>query len=98
MAFAQTALFAIIEGAEGTHVTLTGALVQVAVALLAAYVVSLFIRLLARCALGSQAAGAYLQRLLDDGARYFSLRPESPAFALAVRAGASRFQRPPPNT
>lgn len=99
LAVAQIALFAIVEHAEGAHVTLAGVLMQIAIALLAAYVLSLFTRLLSRCALGTQAASAYLQRLLDEVARYVSLpAAESPAFALAVRAGTSRFQRPPPNS
>jgi hypothetical protein len=97
LAFTQIGLFAIIEHAEGTHVTIIGVLVQIAVALLAAYVLSLFVGLLARCALGTEAAAAYLQRLLGDCARYVSHDAATPAFALAVRAGASRFQRPPPN-
>jgi hypothetical protein len=97
LAIAQAALFSIAEYAEGTHVTLTGILVQIAVALAAAYVLSLFMGLLSKCALGAKVASAYLQRLQHDCTRYISQDAATPAFALAVRAGASRFQRPPPN-
>lgn len=96
LACAQTAVFAFVEHAEGAHVTLLGIAVQIAVALLAAYVLSLFMRLVARCLETADDACAYLARLLGDRAPFVPRSPLTVACALAVRAGTSRFQRPPP--
>lgn len=96
LAVAQLVLFAVMERLEGTHAGLLGSLVQVLVALCVAYVLSLFSRLLVRCIAHAQAASRYLQRLLDESARFVSRRPSCIAHELAVRAGTARFQRPPP--
>lgn len=96
LAVAQLVMFSLMERMEGTHAALTGSLVQVLVALCVAYVLSLFSRLLARCIAGADAASHYLQRLLEPKARFISRRSYSVAYALSVRAGTARFQRPPP--
>jgi hypothetical protein len=96
LALAQLTMFAAMERVEGTHAGLTGCAVQIAVALCVAYVLSLFSRLLVRCIENADAASQYLQRLLDSPAHFVSRRPYHVAYALAVRAGAARFQRPPP--
>lgn len=96
LAIAQLVMFGLMERMEGAHAGLLGSLVQVLVALCVAYVLSLFTRLLVRCMASAQAASRYLQRLLVSTARFISRRPYCVAQALAVRAGTSRFQRPPP--
>jgi energy-converting hydrogenase Eha subunit A len=96
LALAQLGMFAAMERLEGTHAGLVGCVVQVLVALCVAYVLSLFSRLLVHCIAKTQAASQYLQRLLESPARFVSRRPYSVAYALAVRAGNARFQRPPP--
>jgi hypothetical protein len=96
LAVAQLVMFSIMERMEGTHAGLAGSLVQVIVALCVAYVLSLFSRLLVRCIAGAHAASQYLQRLLQPKTHFVSRRPYSVAYALSVRAGTARFQRPPP--
>ena len=96
LAVAQLAMFAVMERVEGTHAGLLGSLIQVLVALYVAYVLSLFSRLLVQCITQAEAASQYLQRLLDTRAIFVSRRPLCVAQTLAVRAGTSRFQRPPP--
>lgn len=97
LACMQLSLFFIMEHAEGAHVSLLGAVVQIALAAAVAYVLSLFARLLVRCMQGTQAASRYLERLLSGAAPFVGRRPQPAlARALAVRAGTSRFQRPPP--
>ncbi|HKU66394.1 MAG TPA: hypothetical protein VJP85_01315 [Candidatus Baltobacteraceae bacterium] len=97
LAIAQLAIFAAMERAEGGHAGITGCIVQAAVALAVAYVLSLFSRLLVRCIAGAQAACEYLKRLAASVCAIFVVRePLCVAHALAVRAGSARFQRPPP--
>jgi hypothetical protein len=96
LAFAQLAMFAVMERVEGTHAGIAGCAVQVIVALCVAYVLSLFSRLLVRCIEGARAASHYLQRLLECAASFVPRLPHNEAYALAVRAGTARFQRPPP--
>ncbi len=96
LAVAQIALFAAIEHAEGAHAIWFGIVVQIVVALACAYVLSLFARLLAACARSAHGASRYLERLQQTVSSYISRRPSPIAYALAVHAGTSRFQRPPP--
>lgn len=96
LALSQILLFTAIERAEGAHVAAIGVLMQIVIALLIAYTVSLFAGLLVRCARSAYAASRYLQRMLHSAARYANRRPALVAQALAVRVGTSRFQRPPP--
>lgn len=97
LAVAQLTMFTLMERAEGTHAGIAGCVIQVAIALAVAYVLSLFSCLLVRCIAGAQAAWQYLQRLADcASSRFIRLRPQCVAHALAVRAGTARFQRPPP--
>ena len=94
---AQLLMFAAMERLEGTHAGIAGCIVQLAVALCVAYVLSLFSRLLVRCINGAREASHYLERLTHAPASIFiSLQPQCVAHALAVRAGSSRFKRPPP--
>jgi hypothetical protein len=97
LAVLQLALFALMEHAEGTHAGILGCLVQLLTAFAAAYVLCLFARLLARCRQGADAS-RYLERALRAVTSFVSRRPAPIAYALAVRAGTSRFQRPPPAT
>ena len=96
LALAQIVLFSAIERAEGGHAGLMGVLAQVFVALLVAYVLSLFARLLGSCARSAEHASRYLARLLQSVTSFVSRRPAPIAYALAIHAGTSRFQRPPP--
>jgi hypothetical protein len=96
LAWTQLVLYTAIEFAEGARPGVSGWTVQVLTALAAALVLALFVRLLARCAAGTQAASRYLQRLLEGVAPIFSRRQSPAVFALSVCAGTSRFQRPPP--
>jgi hypothetical protein len=96
LSVAQLALFAAIEHAEGTNAGLLGCAVQIFVAFMTAYVLYVFAQLLVQCARGAEAASRYLQRILHSVTSFVSRRPAPVAYALAVHAGASRFQRPPP--
>jgi len=95
LALSQIGLFMMMERAEGTHAGLLGCFVQIVVAFATAYVICLFARLLARCRKGS-AVNRYIRRLLSIAPSFAVVEPAYVAHALAVRAGASRFQRPPP--
>lgn len=96
LAVCQTSLFTAIESAEGGHLDLRGILVQIGVALVAAYLLWLFAGLLEACAHIARAASSYLERLHAPVATYAPRCAYVHAHALAVRAGTSRFQRPPP--
>lgn len=96
LSIAQLALFATIEQLEGTHAGVFGCAVQIFVALITAYVLYAFARLLVRCAHSSEAASRFLQRILQSVTSFVSRRPTAISYALAVHAGRSRFQRPPP--
>jgi hypothetical protein len=94
---AQIVLFIAIEHAEGLHAGFLGCAMQVFVALVTAYVLYAFAQLLARYAHVSAAASRYLERMLQPVTSFVSRRPAAVSYALAVHAGRSRFQRPPPN-
>lgn len=96
LSIAQLVLFVAIEYSEGTHASLLGCAVQIFVALITAYILYAFAHLLVRCAQCTQAASRYLERMLRPVTSFVSRRPAPVAYALAVRAGSSRFQRPPP--
>jgi hypothetical protein len=96
MSLLQTALFTVMEQAEGGHAGFAGAIVQIVVALLAAYLLSLFAHLVVTCACGAHEASQFLRRLLEQPVSFVSRRPAPIALALAVNAGTARFQRPPP--
>ncbi len=96
LVLAQIALFATTETLEGLHITFAGIVTQIAAALCAAYLLSLFSRMLLRCIAGTEEASRYLQRLLEDIAAFACRVPAPRACALSACAGHSRFQRPPP--
>jgi hypothetical protein len=97
LAVAQLTMFAAMERLEGTNAGVIGCLVQIAVALCVAYVLSIFSRLLVRCIAGAASAARYLARLTQAAAPLFVVPQFNfAAHALAVRAGTARFQRPPP--
>jgi hypothetical protein len=96
LAIAQTLIFIAMERAEGRHAGLSGAAVQILVALAVSYVLSLFTRVLVACAQCAEHASRYLARLLQTVNTFVSRRPTGIAYALAVHAGTARFQRPPP--
>jgi hypothetical protein len=96
LALSQIALFSAMEAAEGTHVGIIGVLVQLVVAVAAAYMLSLFARMLVECARATKNVSRYLQRLLQAISSFVSRRPAQIAYTLFVRAGTARFQRPPP--
>jgi hypothetical protein len=96
LAVVQLALFIVMERAEGAHAGTFGCIMQILTALLAAYVLNLFARLLACCVKSTVAVSRYLERALHTVTSFVSRRPAPAAYALAVRAGRARFQRPPP--
>jgi len=93
----QILLFAVFERFEGYVPAVAGYAAQLLVALFAALAIQYFSRFIARCQDGTREAQSYLRRLLASarGVR-LCVRPFEPAYALRVRAGISRFQRPPP--
>jgi hypothetical protein len=97
LALAQLVMFSAMERLEGTSAGVAGCVIQIAVALCVACVLSLFSRLLVRCIVHAEAAWQYLQRLTSSPrALFVCYRPLCIASVLAVRAGSARFQRPPP--
>lgn len=96
LALAQLVLFGAIENWEGAHVTLLGIAAQLVTALCAAYLLSLFSRLIVRCIAGADRASRYLERLLTETVAFAGSEPAPRSFALLACAGHSRFQRPPP--
>lgn len=97
LAVGQLALFTMMERLEGTHAGVAGCVVQLAVALCVAYVLAMFSRLLVHCVTVADEASQYLLRLTQAPFSIFlALGPQCGAHALAVRAGRSRFKRPPP--
>jgi hypothetical protein len=96
LALTQMVLFYVMERGEGSNAGVAGAVVQIAVALLAAYILSLFARVLGACALSAERAIQYLARLLNPVTSFISPGPAPIAHALAIHAGTARFQRPPP--
>jgi len=98
LAVAQLVLFAGMERAEGTHATLLGYAVQIVIALGAAFVLSLFARLLARCIDSASEAGRYLERLFAETSSFIPRRSVWCPGTLAVQIGSHRFVRPPPHS
>ena len=92
----QVLLFILMERAEGRGATILGCAIQLAIAIAVAWLLVLFAGLLAGCARFAQASCRYLERALRNAVSFVSRRPAPLAYALAVRAGTSRFQRPPP--
>ena len=93
----QLLVFAVMERLEGSHATLAGSLVQLCVALVVAYVLSMFSHLLVRCVIVAEQASQYLERLRHVPVPLLLLKqPQCAAYALAVHAGRARFKRPPP--
>lgn len=97
LAASQIALFLLIESLEGAHVGARGILIQVLVAIFAAWMLTLFARLLGRLRCYGERAGRYLERLHETPFAFVPRLATPPAYALAVRAGTARFQRPPPH-
>jgi hypothetical protein len=96
LAVAQAALFVFAERMEGSPVGFIGVAVQICIALIAAYVLSLFVHVVDACERLACDVSRYQQR---TPSRLASLIPRCgtvPHFSLAVCAGTSRFQRPPP--
>lgn len=93
---AQVALFCLVEHVEGTHAGFLGCAIQLAVAYLCAALVAHFTRLIVDCARGTAQAARYLVRSFAAPAVFAAREPLVAAAALAVCAGTSRFQRPPP--
>lgn len=95
---AQVALFAVAERLESSYVApLAGCIAQIVVAAAAAAIVVFFARFLSRCERAYRKTEPYIRRLpaIEGGIR-IGRAPLASAFALSVRAGQSRFQRPPP--
>jgi hypothetical protein len=87
-----------MERAEGTHASALACVVQLAVALCAAYLLSLFARLVADCIAGAEEAGRYLARLYAPCASFAFRQPQWCTNSLAVRVGSYRLKRPPPQS
>lgn len=96
LALTQIVLFGAIENAEGARITLLGIAAQLLTALCAAYLLSLFSRLMVRCIAGADRAGRYLERLLTETVALAGREPAPRSVALLACAGHNRFQRPPP--
>lgn len=96
LAFAQIAIFAAMEQAEGSHAGLFGCAVQVLAAFCVAFLLALFSRMLARCTACARVFSRYIERLSVNVAAFVPRRPRSTEYALSVSAGTARFQRPPP--
>ncbi len=96
LAAAQLILFAAAETFEGHAITPAGIATQLASALLAAYGLSLFSKLIERCIVCADEAGSYLERLSKTAASFTLIKPAPRAVTLFASAGNSRFQRPPP--
>ncbi len=96
LAASQLVLFLVAETLEGRTGTPAGIATQIVSALLAAYVLSLFGRLVERCIAGADEAGSYLERLAAATAVFGLIDPAPRTVTLFASAGNSRFQRPPP--
>jgi hypothetical protein len=96
VAAAQLVLFTLVETFEGRSVTPAGIATQLASALIAAYMLSLFSRLVKRCIACADEAGSYLERLAAPARAFSIVDPAPRALSLFATAGNSRFQRPPP--
>ena len=96
LALTQLLLFGAIESAEGARITLLAIAAQLVTALCAAYLLSLFSRLMMRCIAGADRAGRYLERLLTETVALVGRESAPRSVALLACAGHNRFQRPPP--
>jgi hypothetical protein len=96
LAASQLLLFGVAETFEGRAITPGGIATQLAFALLAAYLLSLFSKLVARCIACADEAGSYLERLARATVAFAIVDPAPRAVTLSATAGNSRFQRPPP--
>jgi len=96
LAASQLALFVAAETFEGRSITPAGVATQLVSAVLAAYTLSLFSKLIERCIASAGEAGSYLERLAAAAAAFALIDPAPRAVALFASAGNNRFQRPPP--
>ncbi len=96
LAASQLVLFVAAETFEGRSITPAGIATQIVSALLAAYMLSLFSRIIERCIAGAAEAGSYLDRLAAVTAAFSLIESAPRSLALFASAGNSRFQRPPP--
>ncbi len=96
LAASQLVLFVAAEAFEGRTVTPAGVATQLLSALLAAYMLSLFSKLVERCIACANEAGSYVERLAAVTAAFALVDPAPRTVALFASAGNSRFQRPPP--
>ncbi len=96
MAVVQIVAFLSIERAEGTSIGWTGVGVQILVALIAAYALGLFARVLEACARGTAQAARYLERLWRAHLSFTGREPRAQAFAPAPAFETSRWGRAPP--
>lgn len=97
MAAAQTLLFLAIERVEGTPVGLLGCVVQVAIALVAAYLVCLTASLLHACTKGARRAIRYLERIVATAVSYFGREHTAAPIAVPLFVRSSSFGRAPPH-
>ncbi|HVA29537.1 MAG TPA: hypothetical protein VNF68_15250 [Candidatus Baltobacteraceae bacterium] len=97
MAAAQVVLFLSIEGIEGTSIRWTDVAVQVLVALIAAYALGLFARVLEACARGTAQAVRYLERLRRANLSFAGREPSTQSIAATLIFGTFRWGRAPPS-
>ncbi|MEO6991091.1 MAG: hypothetical protein ABI346_03485 [Candidatus Baltobacteraceae bacterium] len=94
----QVVLFWGLERAEGFSPSLLSYAAQLLVALVVALALAYFARLFARCVHAARDASVYLCRRFDFVLpSRLAFAPIAAGYALKVRAGESRFERPPPN-
>jgi hypothetical protein len=96
LAASQLLLFVAAETFEGRNITPAGIATQLASALMAAYMLSLFSKLIERCIACADEACSYLERLVTATPAFSIIDPAPRALTLFATAGNSRFQRPPP--
>ena len=96
LAASQIVLFVAAERFEGRSITPAGIATQLLSALIAAYVLSLFGKLVERCIASADESGRYLERLAAGAAAFALIDPAPRIATLFASAGTSRFQRPPP--
>lgn len=93
----QVALFALLERAEGYTPGASGFLAQIFVALIGAFAIAYFARVVRRCDRAGAQALRYVRRLVRALQPIrVAFVPVAPAYALSVCAGRSQFSRPPP--
>ena len=96
LAVCQVLLFCGIERAEGTNPTVLGCVMQVLVALFAAYIISVFARVVAACSRNAEEAAEHLKRLFALPSIFLQRETSGSAFALLVPASSGRSLRAPP--